>query len=259
MEHFIAYHSVKQMGRSLEPDGTLNFLSRKVGLLRKAIGNTVWVIQGSPTAKRTQYSLMGTYLATLIGEVAEEPGLFRISGTRGQDLSPPVFLNDRPWFPELQRSQSNFSLGFNRVSDPEIIRGLQALVGAQPEPAGTASALPDVDLTLGAVEGAQRLVSHLRRERNRALVEQKKAAVLRATGRLACEACDFDFTRTYGDWGAQYCEVHHKVPLAATAAPTPTRLDDLAVLCSNCHRVIHRVEPMPTIRALSDRLRQQGV
>ena len=63
MEHFVAYHSVKQMERLLEQDGALNFLSRKSGLLKKAIDNTVWVIQGLPAGRRTEYSLCGVYIA----------------------------------------------------------------------------------------------------------------------------------------------------------------------------------------------------
>lgn len=258
MEHFVAYHSVKQMGRPYEPDGTLRFLSKKVGLLRKAIGGTVWVVQGSPIGNRTQYSLMGAYEAASFEELAEEPGVYLLSGTHGRDFSPPIALNDRPWFQALQRSQSNFSLGFNRVSDPAVVRALTELAERQPELNRADRELTDLDLNVAGVEGAQKLVSHLRCERNRALVERKKAAVLHSAGRLACEACGFDFTRTYGDWGKDYCEVHHTVPLATITSPTHTRLEDLAVLCSNCHRVIHRVSPMPSVKALADRLRRRG-
>ena len=83
---------------------------------------------------------------------------------------------------------------------------------------------------------------HRSRERNRKIVEKKKKSVLDTTGRLACEVCDFEFGERYGDRGIGYIEVHHLVPLAE-AGPTTTRVEDLAVVCANCHRIIHRKEP----------------
>ena len=54
-------------------------------------------------------------------------------------------------------------------------------------------------------------------------------------------ACGFDFEKTYGERGKDYIEVHHVVPLASRDAEV--RIDpakDLIVVCSNCHRMIHR-------------------
>lgn len=117
--------------------------------------------------------------------------------------------------------------------------------------------LLDVDLEVSAMEGAPVLVSHLRRERSRKLVEAKKAAVLGTTGSLICEVCGFDFAQFYGGWGEGFCEVHHKIPIATVDASRDTRLEDLAVLCSNCHRVIHRVDPMPSVETFSSRIRNR--
>lgn len=111
--------------------------------------------------------------------------------------------------------------------------------------------LPDVDIPASGTEGAARLVSHLRRERDRALVEAKKAATLKTKGSLCCEACGFDFSVAYGTLGDGFCEIHHLVPLSASAESVTTTLDDLAVLCSNCHRIIHRSVPMLSVAELS--------
>ena len=107
-----------------------------------------------------------------------------------------------------------------------------------------------VDVDLIATEGKQRLVQHLRRERKRSLVEAKKALILRKNGRLACDCCGFDFKVIYGGLGEGFCEVHHKRPLSQSKAETKTKLSDMAVVCSNCHRVIHRSQPMITIEKL---------
>ena len=82
---------------------------------------------------------------------------------------------------------------------------------------------------------------HLDRERNATLVATKKRLVMTQTGRLECEACGFDFVKVYGDLGEGFAECHHTVPVATLNPGTNTRLTDLCVLCSNCHRMMHRL------------------
>ncbi len=54
-------------------------------------------------------------------------------------------------------------------------------------------------------------------------------------------ACGFDFRRTYGEHGAGYIEVHHLVPVHTLKEKTKVNpKTDMAVVCSNCHRMIHR-------------------
>ena len=238
------------MGYELEPYGELRFLSRKLGVLKKAVGNTVWVVQGIPNGKKTAFLLCGAYVADRVDVEDPSSNLHVISGHRVKEFAPPVLLNALDWFPSLLKSQSNFSLGFNRISDETAIQALTTLQAKDGQLSPT-SDLPDIDLPAGGTEGAARLVSHLRRERNRALVEAKKAATLNAMGRLCCEVCGFDFSATYGVLGEDFCEVHHLVPLSAASAPVTTTLDDLAILCSNCHRMIHRSAPMLSVAELS--------
>jgi 5-methylcytosine-specific restriction protein A len=89
-------------------------------------------------------------------------------------------------------------------------------------------------------EGAARLAIHLTRERDSELVERKKHSVMNTTGTLGCEVCGFDFEARYGALGANFCEVHHLKPLAHRTVSEPTMLEELAVVCSNCHRMLHR-------------------
>ena len=111
---------------------------------------------------------------------------------------------------------------------------------------------PDVDQdAVSGVEGRKRWVQHFRRERDRNLVNQKKARVRSQTGGLACEACKFDFAQFYHPFAQHFCGVHHRKPLSELEEGTETRLEDLAILCSNCHRVIHLVRPMPTVEAFA--------
>lgn len=93
----------------------------------------------------------------------------------------------------------------------------------------------------GVHEGEPVLKAHLRRERRSAeLARTLKRSTLKRTGRLACEVCDFDFASTYGSHGLGYIEAHHVVPLSAGDQAVITRITDLALVCANCHRMLHR-------------------
>lgn len=94
------------------------------------------------------------------------------------------------------------------------------------------------ELGLG-VEDLKRLREHKRIERNRKLA----ASVKKAQG-YSCKACGFNFAETYGAIGADFIEAHHLVPLSELIGDK-VKLDpkrDFSVLCSNCHRMIHRSE-----------------
>jgi len=57
-----------------------------------------------------------------------------------------------------------------------------------------------------------------------------------------CQVCDFDFELTYGYWGKEFAEVHHIKPLSELKGEDyqTDPKNDLAVLCANCHRMVHR-------------------
>jgi 5-methylcytosine-specific restriction enzyme A len=98
--------------------------------------------------------------------------------------------------------------------------------------------LPTVDYHEGE-EGGVVISLHRRYERDRKLIENKKKAA-KAAGEFSCEVCGFDFEKTYGELGADFIEVHHNKPVHSITPGTKTRLSDLALLCSNCHRMAHR-------------------
>jgi len=105
-------------------------------------------------------------------------------------------------------------------------------------------------------EGRLLTTLHKRRERNTAAARRKKASVLAATGSLACEVCGFDFESAYGELGHGFAECHHTMPLSELAAAGSTRLSDLAVVCANCHRMIHKSRPVQTIDEMRTMIRK---
>lgn len=89
-------------------------------------------------------------------------------------------------------------------------------------------------------EGAVIYKLHKYRERDSKIIELKKEKEFNKQGRLLCEACEFDFNVKYGELGFKYIECHHKTPLSFFSGITKTTIDDLALVCSNCHRMLHR-------------------
>lgn len=92
--------------------------------------------------------------------------------------------------------------------------------------------------------------SHKRRERNRKVVERKKSDFLKIHGKIFCEICGFDFEEKYGERGTNFCEVHHTIPVSEMNPAHQTSLDELVIVCANCHRIIHRERPWLTMKQI---------
>jgi len=94
----------------------------------------------------------------------------------------------------------------------------------------------------GEKEGDKIIRNHIQQEvtnRNSGMVQQaKKQAIIKGNGRIRCECCDFDFVEFYGEIGHGFIECHHKIPLSK--GERITEIEDLALVCSNCHRMLHR-------------------
>lgn len=100
-----------------------------------------------------------------------------------------------------------------------------------------------------APEGRLLYRLHRRRERNKKLVAQRKAKCLKQSGRLACEVCGFDFADVFGPPGDGFIECHHRLALSI-GLERKTTLGDLALVCSNCHRMLHRGARWPSVEDL---------
>jgi hypothetical protein len=96
-------------------------------------------------------------------------------------------------------------------------------------------------------EGKRSWKRHQEIERSKKVVSAKIRAVLHKTGRLVCEVCGFDFSKVYKLPKTHFCEVHHLQPLSKRGREKATDLADLSVICSNCHRAIHLISPLPTL------------
>ena len=107
----------------------------------------------------------------------------------------------------------------------------------QPSVAITAALINELEISnpeLTVTEGELRLVSHLVKERNREIVKEKKRLAIK-DNILHCEVCKFSFAQIYG---ADFIECHHLSPIGESGV-RETKLEDLALVCANCHRMLH--------------------
>lgn len=87
-----------------------------------------------------------------------------------------------------------------------------------------------------AVENRQRVAEHLRRERSALL-----AAKAKLRDGYTCQVCDLNFEEAYGRIGRGFAEAHHRIALSRLRPHARTKLSDLSTVCSNCHRMLHRM------------------
>lgn len=106
----------------------------------------------------------------------------------------------------------------------------------------------------GFPEGQALYRLHRTYERSPLLVEQAKSRVLRKNGRLVCQVCRFDFFQTYGPVGKHFIECHHVVPVSELGVGGKTKVNDIVLVCSNCHRMLHRRRPWLTVDSLKSLL-----
>lgn len=81
------------------------------------------------------------------------------------------------------------------------------------------------------------------RKRNRELIIKKKN-----TSNYTCEVCGLNFESKYGAIGRNFIEAHHLISIANGARVSS--LDDIALVCPNCHAMLHKKNPPYTIDEL---------
>lgn len=87
---------------------------------------------------------------------------------------------------------------------------------------------------MSAMEGQLVHGETFRRARDRAL---RNEALGRSGG--VCEVCRRDFSTLLGGLGLRALQVHHRRQLSQRDGPRVTRIEDLAVVCANCHCLLH--------------------
>ncbi len=117
---------------------------------------------------------------------------------------------------------------------PEEVRQIAVAIKAGITAAGS-NLLPEIDQELP--EGRLLTALHIRRERNPKV--RKMLLDDRRPGGFRCEICAIARPNLETSMQEAMFEAHHLVPLAE-AGERKTKLNDLALLCASCHRLLHR-------------------
>ncbi|MBK1637172.1 HNH endonuclease [Rhodovulum adriaticum] len=94
---------------------------------------------------------------------------------------------------------------------------------------------------------------HTYKERDRKFAKQVRDHYRHVHGgKLRCEACGTVPVEVYGNAGERAMEAHHTVPIEELQPDSVTLVEDMAMVCAGCHRVIHSQKPCLTIQEVRD-------
>ena len=99
---------------------------------------------------------------------------------------------------------------------------------------------------------------HKARERNPLVIAIAKENFKTKNGKLFCEICEFDFEDKYGELGKGFIEGHHTIAVSEMDIDHKTKPEDIALLCSNCHKMVHKKRPWLSMRDLKKILKTKN-
>ncbi|MGH7455743.1 MAG: HNH endonuclease [bacterium] len=157
---------------------------------------------------------------------------FRLIDPNGEPWAHQVPVEWVSDFPEIEILLGSEPLTVKELS-PDNVQKLEAAI----EKVSESNRQKEV------VEGETYKIEAVFRSRNRALIQAKKA-----NSDYRCEVCGFNFEATYGAIGREYIIAHHLRPISSGVIKTT--LDDIALLCANCHAMVHVKTPPVSIEDL---------
>lgn len=123
MKDFVVYHNPDRMKYPASEVNVLGIVTNKSAAGAK--GGRVWLItRGKPK----QFWLRGIFTVETVGPSDHPKYKTEVSGTAGALFDPMLRLDTEPWFDDFKYQQGNFAFGFQPISDPEVVSGLQKLV-----------------------------------------------------------------------------------------------------------------------------------
>lgn len=139
----------------------------------------------------------------------------------------------------------------------EVYEFLQDLITLVKNKVNAEQLIPYINYREGFPEGRTIERVHRLKERSSKVTELAKQHAKDRLGKVVCEVCDFDFGEYYGDLGVDFIEAHHTIPVSELKAGHTTRVEEIALVCCNCHQMLHRRRPWLKISDLKNILNAQ--
>jgi hypothetical protein len=200
--------------------------------------NSLDIVFVAKVPNSNRYDIVGVYIEPLIIKAAND--------WRSAKSQRVIFfdLENRPSVSAWPAGQGmrRWARRINKLgpSHPKLLSAYNKAMAGMPQDSKGQPTDPELEAFEGELR--KRFVTHRSREsklRNAKIRE----ALQNNEGKLRCEVpgCGFDFAEKYGPVGSCFAVVHHLVPLSEVkASGTKNSLKDLAVVCANCHAMIHR-------------------
>ena len=104
----------------------------------------------------------------------------------------------------------------------------------------------------GVLEGQERTILRLHKfkERNPEIIGRAKDKA-KSENKLFCEVCLFNFETQFPELGIGFIECHHKQHIAKGGV-RETKIEDLAIVCANCHRMLHKKNKNGNFNGIED-------
>ncbi len=108
---------------------------------------------------------------------------------------------------------------------------------------------------------AEAVIEGERYRKEVSVIKRNASIVAKAKRELGCncQVCGFNFSEAYGELGRDFIEAHHIEPLfTRSEVSCLTSVNDFAMLCANCHRMIHKLPDGASVDQLRKVMRKQG-
>ncbi len=139
-----------------------------------------------------------------------------------------IAFRNRPLKTTLKKQSDGLAISADYIRPYLICQTPDYLLAAASTDSQTADSIAE------ALEGTRTEIKHLTSKRSRRL---RDSAFSNANG--VCAVCGRNFTNLLSGRGTRTLQVHHRKQLSAFEMPTVTTLEDLAVVCANCHCLLH--------------------
>jgi hypothetical protein len=129
-------------------------------------------------------------------------------------------------------------IGWLRDSDKCALDWLRNQIGETPSDSPSADGRCQNSIRHEAEESdLENILTEYKQIKRSRSARLRKAAFKKAAGK--CCVCDRDYSKVLGGRGVRVLQVHHRNPLSDNGEAILTTLADLAVVCANCHLLLH--------------------
>jgi hypothetical protein len=218
------YGEPKELWKQLEPSQKASL--RRVAYEMKA-GDIIYVKQGTKIVSKGV--VKGSYQFDSKFRLIAPPKIVSPNGLPWAHQVPVEWVSN---FPEIKILLGAEPLTVKKLS-PDDVQKLEIAV----------EKITEYNRQREATEGEIYKKEAIFRSRNRALIQAKKT-----NSNYCCEVCGFNFRETYGTIGQDYIVAHHLKQISSGVARTT--INDIVLLCANCHAMVHVKNPPVPIQDL---------